>query len=323
MNIVKLVPGIEIAERKLDWLNGAIAELNRKPKLVIVQFGDSEASTVYVGKKQAKAAEVGIEAEIILFDGNNDVEIKEAQARISDLNQNDDVDGIMVQLPVRGRRPGQKVRELLDTIALAKDVDGLTSASLSQLWAVTNHKQLDFSQGFISATPQAILEVIYWQSGGKDPFDPTNPDHWARVQDYTEGKQLLVVNRSALIGKPLAALGLLVNATVQIAHSKSQNLNELIKSADIVVSAAGKSGLFQLSDFREEQLVIDVGFGELGKGDIAFEPDELESTESESSEFEIAKSLQLTLSPVPGGVGPLTIANLLTNTYISAKLKQD
>lgn len=253
---------------KVDALKDKQARI---PKLVVILVGDNPASQTYV-KNKAKACErVGFLSEIIELDGSISQEI--VLATIDRLNRDDTVDGILVQLPVPKHLDGKAIVHALDP---GKDVDGLHPLNVAKLY--------ENEKGFVPCTPKGILRLL------------------KEYEIDVSGKHCVVLGRSNLVGRPVAQLLLNENATVTICHSKTQNLSELTKQADIIVVAIGRANFLTSKDVSHVTCIIDVGINRLdGKlvGDVAFD--------------ELLDKVDA-MTPVPGGVGPMTIGMLLENT---------
>lgn len=258
-----------------DW-----GSLNWKPpSLAVVLVGEDEASQVYVHHKQVACEKLGFRSNLIKC--SSQIPEEELIKKINELISDNEVDALLIQLPLPKHLNTKKILNLIPAI---KDADGLTTASLGQLMA---HEQL-----VASCTPQGILELLkYYQ-----------------IQIF--GKNILIMGRSRIVGMPLFHLLNQQNATVTLAHSKTENLKELIKNFEIVVVAIGKPHYFKATDFKKGATVIDVGIHRTENkiiGDVNPEqaPDHL-----------------FALTPVPGGVGKMTIAMLMHNTYVLAKQRR-
>ena len=247
-----------------------------KPCLAVIQIGNDEASNIYINAKEKACNEVGIYLKHIKFDETTrEIEIIN---KIIELNNDEYVHGILLQLPIP-----QKFNEerLINYIARNKDVDGLTDINVGKL--LNNKKCL------VSCTPQGIMKLL----------QESNVE--------INGKNVVIVGRSKLVGKPLMSLFLNNDATVTICHSKTQNLKEFTKNADILVVAVGCKHLITKDMVKEGSVVIDVGINRVdGKiyGDV---------------DYENVKKKASLITPVPGGVGPMTVAMLLNNVNISYK----
>lgn len=275
---MELIDGIIISKDILSKLRSDIASKGVNPKLHIIYIGENESSRVYIDKKIEAGKEVGIEVSLDRFEGPSTDEIKD---HIERLSRDDTCNGIIIQLPA----PRVDLSILLPLIPLKKDVDGLNPNSLGLLWH--NEKVL------IPATARAILLVL----------ENVCNRMGISLNDYLKSKRILIINRSILIGKPLAASLLNYDATITIAHSKTTDLKELVKVSDIVISATGSPGLLNDHEFKPGAVIIDAGFKKIGNniyGDI--------------DHTRIQGDISY-LSPVPNGVGPIGVACLLQNTY--------
>ena len=253
------------------------------PKLVVILVGNNPASQVYVAGKAKACSQVGISSQIYHLEEN----ITEEQLKkvINDLNKDKTVNGILLQLPLPDHINENKMIEL---ISPEKDVDGLTKTNLGKL--LSNDES-----GLFGCTPSGIIELLKY------------------YKIDLKGKDVVIINRSLLVGKPLALMFLKENATVTICHSKTKNLKEKTLNADIVVVAVGKKKFLTEDMVKDGAIVVDVGINrdeETKKicGDVDFE------NVSKKASF---------ITPVPGGVGPMTIAMLLKNTYITTLRKYE
>lgn len=259
-------------EAELKLKVDALREKNaRIPKLVVILVGDNPASQTYV-KNKAKACErVGFLSEIIELDGSISQEI--VLSTIDHLNRDDAVDGILVQLPVPKHLDAKAIVHALDP---NKDVDGLHPLNVAKLY--------ENEKSFVPCTPKGIMRLL------------------KEYQIDVVGKHCVVLGRSNLVGRPVAQLLLNENATVTICHSKTQNLSEFTKQADIIVVAIGRAHFLTSKDVNHAECIIDVGINRVdGKlvGDVAYD--------------ELVDKVDA-MTPVPGGVGPMTIGMLLENT---------
>lgn len=256
------------------------AEFQRPPGLQVVLVGDDPASHVYVRNKERASKKAGLAGGVHRLPADSSEE--QVLELVQRLNADDSVDGILVQMPLPESISTQRVIGAIDP---AKDVDGLTAQSAGCL-------VLD-RPGLRPCTPAGSMRLL--DEVGCDP----------------SGKRAVVVGRSDLVGKPIAHLLLQRHATVTIAHSRTKDLAEVVREADIVVAAVGRQGLVKGEWIKPGAVVIDVGInrGEDGKlhGDV---------------EFESASERAGALTPVPGGVGPMTIAMLLHNTVEAAKARE-
>ncbi|MBL7544940.1 MAG: bifunctional 5,10-methylenetetrahydrofolate dehydrogenase/5,10-methenyltetrahydrofolate cyclohydrolase [Bdellovibrionaceae bacterium] len=252
---------------------------HRKPCLKVIIVGNDPASMVYVKSKHMACQKVGMGSEIINLDSN--VTQANLENEIQKLNNDNNVDGILVQLPVPKHID---LTAVLKTIDPKKDADGLTFLSAGYLWSDFEHVQ--------PCTPSGVIKILDFYN---IPL---------------KGKRAVVIGRSQIVGKPMAALLLKKNATVTIAHSGTENLRHVVQDAEVVVVAAGKMSFFGSEYFNKNHVVVDVGIhkdlnGKLG-GDVKF--DEVSA---------VVKAI----TPVPGGVGPMTIACLLENTIKLARMR--
>lgn len=275
-----ILDGIATAKTIEKRIEEAISKIQgRKPALAFIRVGENPASIAYIHRKKKKCKEVGI----VSIDLELDERIDQATLleKIDQLNRDDAIDGILVQLPLPSHIHTETI---LESIAVEKDVDGFHPFNMGKLL-------LGDRSGFTSCTPYGIMILLH--HAGIDPA----------------GKHVVIVGRSNIVGKPLAALLVQkqegANATVTIAHSRSENLKALTQSGDIVVVAMGKPHFLKADMVKPGAVVIDVGINRLdGKivGDV---------------DFEEVKQVCRAITPVPGGVGPMTIAMLLSNTLLA------
>lgn len=266
-----LLNGFELAKQCRTALAEKIKTLPRAPKLAVILAGDNPASAVYVRNKEKAANETGIESAVYRFET---ITQKELTGLIAELNADNGVDGILVQLPLPG---GINETEILQAIDPAKDVDGFHPLNLGKL--------MIGEPAPVACTPKGCLKLI----------------HLAK-QDLT-GLNAVIIGRSVIVGKPMAQLLLKENCTVTTAHSKTQNLPELCRGADILVAAVGKPKTVKADWIKEGAVVIDVGINRLEDGKLCGDVD-----------FDACFDKCAAITPVPKGVGPMTIAMLLENT---------
>ncbi len=280
MNQGKLLDTRELAERKIAQLAERVKRLPVTPKLVIIRIGDDFASGKYVNNKMKRCAQAGVQSTVLHYPA--DVSQEKIEASIRELNTASDVTAILLQLPI----PKHLDEEYLTNLICAeKDVDGFTIANAGKL-----------STGLpcnIPCTPRGIITLL------KD----------ANIQ--IAGKDVLIINRSNIVGKPLAQLFLKENATVTIAHSKTQHLMEKVRHADIVVTAIGKANFFHVDDFKPGTTIVDVSinFNDEGKmcGDVC------------KGDYEALIDKGCNITPVPNGVGQMTVVELIQQTIDIAK----
>ncbi|MEM9727229.1 MAG: bifunctional methylenetetrahydrofolate dehydrogenase/methenyltetrahydrofolate cyclohydrolase FolD [Myxococcota bacterium] len=256
------------------------AKYGRAPGLHVVLVGDDPASQVYVRNKERAAGKVGIAGEVHRLPA----ETTEADllALVGKLNAASDIDGILVQLPLPDHLDDQTI---VDAIDPGKDVDGLHPFNAGLLTVGR--------KGLRPCTPSGCMRML--SHVGCDP----------------KGKRALVLGRSTLVGKPIALMLLEKHATVTVAHSRTENLDERVREADIVVAAVGRPNLVKGDWIKEGAVVIDVGINRLDDGTLTGDVD-----------FEGAASRASHITPVPGGVGPMTIALLLSNTVDAAEARE-
>jgi methylenetetrahydrofolate dehydrogenase (NADP+) / methenyltetrahydrofolate cyclohydrolase len=251
----------------------------RAPGLHVVLVGDDQASAVYVRNKEKAAEEVGMAGKVYRLPASTSE--AELLKLVGELNENDAVDGILVQFPVPAQISQTRV---IETILPAKDVDGLHPMSAGSLWAGAD--------GLVSCTPSGCLRLLR-EAGIK-----------------LAGANAVVVGRSNLVGKPIAALLLAENATVTIAHSKTRDLGAVCRQADVLVAAVGREAIIKGDFVKPGAAVIDVGMNRNAQGKLCGDVD-----------FEPAEKVAGFITKVPGGVGPMTIACLLENTLKAAKMR--
>ena len=276
----RIIDGKALAERVRARVKAEVAQLPSAPGLATILVGDDPASHVYVRKKREDSAEVGIES--FHHEPGGDVSQEDLLALIESLNADDRVDGILLQLPLPDHLDQDP---LISAIDAAKDVDGLTPISAGLL-------AQGREEAMVSCTPAGVMEML------------------AEAGAELDGARAVVVGRSILVGKPLAALLLAANATGTHCHSHTRDLAAVCREADVVIAAAGSPSLITAEMVRRGAIVIDVGTnrGEDGLvGDVDFGP-----------VSEVAGAI----SPVPGGVGPMTRAMLLSNTLRAARLRR-
>ncbi len=278
---MQLISGKEIAEKIIQTeLISRVAELKKKnitPKLVVILVGDHSASASYVRQKEKFAVQAGVVSEVRRFDDK--VSESEILAEIEKINQDASIHGIIVQLPIPKHISVQKI---LRAIASVKDVDGFTPENVGKLFL--GEKTLQ------SCTPKGIIRMI--EESGED----------------LTGKNVVVVGRSNIVGKPVAVLCLNKNATVTICHSKTKNLKEQLRSAEIIIVAVGRPEFIRGEDLPLGVVVIDVGIHKKEDGKLCGDV-----------HFDSAKDVVSKISPVPGGVGPMTVVSLIENTILAAE----
>ena len=285
-----LIDGKEISKLVLNDLINEIKivtnKIKRPPSLNIILVGDNPASLTYVQSKLKKCSEIGINGNLIKQ--SKDVKDQDISMLIDRLNKDKNVDGIILQLPIPIHLNDRK---LIETISPLKDVDGLTSTNIGLL-STGNPR-------FIPATAYGIMEIL------------------RKEKIVTQGKRIVVIGRSDIVGKPMVAMlsGKDENATVTLCHSKTVNLSDHTINADIVIVAVGKTNILTGSMIKDGAVVIDVGINRV-KNENAVRGYNIVGDADLSSIKEKASLY----TPVPGGVGPMTIAMLMKNVCEAAKL---
>lgn len=269
-----IMNGKELASKIKTKLLEEVAKMEQKPGLVVIQVGSDPASSIYVKSKAKLATEIGFHFEHLTFP--DDVTEAELIAKIEELNENDKIDGMIVQLPIPAHLDSMKI---INKIKPEKDIDGLTKLNAGSL--------LTANTGLVSCTPKGIMTLL------------------AEYKVELEGKHVVIVGRSNLVGKPLISLCLEKNATVTICHSRTKDLTRFTKEADVLIVAVGKKDLIDGSMVKEGAIVVDVGINRVDNhiyGDVNFET--------------VAPVASL-ITPVPGGVGPMTTISLMENVLLS------
>ncbi|NTU30211.1 bifunctional methylenetetrahydrofolate dehydrogenase/methenyltetrahydrofolate cyclohydrolase FolD [Brevibacillus sp. HB1.1] len=275
-----ILQGKEVAQSIRAELANEVAELKKQgivPGLTVVIVGDDPASHSYVRGKAKGCEEVGISSEIIMKDA--DITEEELLVIIQQLNENPNVNGILVQLPLPAHISEHAV---IEAIAPEKDVDGFHPISVGNM--VLGNDTL------LPCTPHGIIELI------------------KRTGTSMAGKYAVVIGRSNIVGKPVSLLLQQENATVTMCHSRTQNLEEYTQKADILVVATGRAHMIGKEHVKPGAVVIDVGVNRIETGKLVGDV-----------KFDEVKEVASFLTPVPGGVGPMTITMLLKNTVAAAK----
>ena len=281
MNNCLILDGKEVAQISSESLIARVKKLNnygRPPKLVAILVGDDPASATYVTMKERACHSLGIDTEIKRL--AEDTSTTELQQIIKDLNKDQTVDGILLQHPVP-----KQIDEIkcFNTICIEKDVDGVTTEGFGNMAMGLN--------AFGSCTPLGIMRIL---------------DHY---KINLEGMNALVIGRSQILGKPMAAMLLNANATVTIAHSKTKNLKNSLKEFDLVVVAVGVPKFVSANDLKEGSVLVDAGYHPAQKcGDV---------------DMTNISNIVSAYTPVPGGVGPMTINTLMMNTIEAMEKKYE
>ena len=278
--MAQIVDGKELAKNIRLKLKEEVIELKNadiNPKLAVIMVGDDKASKVYVKNKSKACEDVGIEYEEYILPANTKME--ELLELIEKLNNDETVHGILVQSPLP---QGLDANEAFRTISPKKDVDGFNPINVGKL---------SLNQDcFVSCTPYGIIKML------------------EAYNIQIEGAHAVIIGRSNIVGKPLAQCLLNKNATVTICHSRTKNLKEITKQADILIAAIGKAKFVTEDMVKDGATVIDVGINRLDDGKLLGDTD-----------FENIKDKVSYITPVPGGVGPMTIAMLMHNVVKAAK----
>ena len=274
----RILSGHEVAEAVYRELKARLASLPFVPSLRVIRLGEDPASVSYVRLKDRRARELGLRSQVEVYP--EDFPEKALLERIEALNQDPDVDGILVQLPLPRHIRAERV---LEAISPQKDVDGFHPVNVGRLWSG--------GEGLFPCTPLGVVRLL---------------KHYG-VE--LRGKEVVVLGRSNIVGKPMAALLLREDATPTLAHSKTENLPEVARRAEVLVVAVGRPHLVRKAWVRPGAVVVDVGVNRVeGRllGDVHPEVAEVASA----------------LTPVPGGVGPMTVAMLMANTVKAALLRR-
>jgi methylenetetrahydrofolate dehydrogenase (NADP+)/methenyltetrahydrofolate cyclohydrolase len=273
----RLMNGKELAARVRAQVAEEVREL-RRVSLATVLVGDDPASHLYITNKHKAAAEVGI----VAIDHRLPTETSQEQVLtlVGELNADPDIDGVLVQMPLPGHIDEPTAADAVDSV---KDVDGFGVVNVGRLWLGR--------EGHVPATPLGIMRLLE-----EYEVDP-------------EGMRAVVIGRSEIVGKPMAALLLAANATVTVCHSRTRDLGERTKEADLLVVAAGRAKLVGPEAVKPGAVVVDVGNNRTDEGLVG---------DVDPAVAEVAGLL----TPVPGGVGPMTIAMLLSNTVRAARMRR-
>lgn len=274
----RVLDGREVARSLTEDVREAVERLPYTPQLVFVRAGDDPASASYVRSKARLAERSGIVSRTTVLD--EDVSQAQLMELIEELNSDTDVDGILVQLPLYAHLDSQP---LLDAVDPAKDVDGFHPVNVGRLWSG--------QPGLFPATPMGLIRIL---------------DHFELP---IEGREVVIVGRSNLVGKPAAALFLRRNATVTVAHSRTRELAAVTGRADILIAAAGRPGMISADMVKAGATVLDVGQTSVEgvlKGDV------------DPGVAEVAGAI----TPTPGGTGPMTVAMVIANTLTAAEQRR-
>ncbi len=280
----KILDGKKLSEKIKEDIKNQVNSEEKTPTLAAILVGEDPASKTYLKLKDKDCTQVGIDFKNYHLEANSTIE--KVTSLINDLNEDEEIDGIIVQLPL----PDHLDRyNFMESINPGKDVDGLTHYNIGKLWS----GDYNFEKSLIPCTPKGIIRLL---------------------DDYEidlEGRKAVIINRSDLVGKPLAKLLLDRNATVTVCHSRTENLEKQAREADILISAVGARPNFVITRdmVKEGAVVIDVGMNHMDDGlygDVKFD--------------EVKKKTSY-ITPVPGGVGPMTRVMLLENIMIAGGMK--
>lgn len=275
-----LIDGKYVSEKCKENIRERIKRLDKVPGLAVIRIGEDEASKIYVRLKNKMCEELGIN--FMEHHLNENITQEELISLIKELNNNDEVNGILLQSPIPYHL---NILEAFQTIAPEKDVDGFSPVNVGKL--------VQMQECFAPCTPVGVMTML------------------KEYNINVEGKHCVVIGRSNIVGRPMAELLLNANATVTICHSKTQNLAEIVKTADVVVVAIGKPKFITENMIKEGAVVIDVGINRVPDskkivGDV---------------DFENVKEKCSYITPVPGGVGPMTIMTLMDNVIKAYELQ--
>lgn len=267
-----ILDGKKLRDKIIENLKTKVDTFKKKPTLVVILVGENPASKIYVNNKKKMAEKIGINSEVINYPEN--ISEKELLSKIDELNNDKNVTAILVQLPLPEHISKDNV---MNKITPSKDVDGFTPYNFGKLFSGE-------TPTVYPCTPKGILLLL----------DEYNIE--------LEGKHVVIVGRSNIVGRPLSQMMLNRNATVTICHSHTKNLPQITKTADVLVSAVGKN-IIEGEILKTGCVIVDVGIFKDGNGKTRGDVD-----------FESASKIASYISPVPGGVGPMTIASLMLNT---------
>ncbi len=272
MTTAQILDGKALAQKIKDEIKAKVSKMDKKPGLAVILVGDNPASKVYVRGKERDCEEVGIVSKKIILDEK--VRETELLKIVDELNQDKDISGFIVQLPLPEHIDEQLI---IDAILPHKDADGFSPVNLGNMLIGKNT--------ILPATPKGILRLL------------------AEYQIEMEGKHAVVIGRSNIVGKPISLLLQQQNATVTMCHSRTKDLKKITLEADIIVAAVGRAKMITKDMVKKGAVVVDVGMNRDENGKLCGDVD-----------FESIKKVARFITPVPGGIGPLTRAMLLENT---------
>lgn len=278
--MAQIINGKEVAQKIRNNLKEEVAELKKQGKILkfaVIMVGDNSASKIYIKNKSKACEEVGIDCEEYILDAS--IQMDELLDLINKLNDREEIHGILLQSPIPKHLD---IDEAFRTISPKKDVDGFNPVNVGKLCLGQDC--------FIACTPSGVMKLL---------------------EEYNielEGKNAVVIGRSNIVGKPMLQCLLNKNATVTICHSKTKNLLDITKNADIIVAAVGRENFVNADMIKEGAVVIDVGINRLPDGTICGDVD-----------FDSVSKKASYITPVPGGVGPMTVAMLMSNIVKASK----
>lgn len=288
-----IMDGKKVSEKILNEVKEEVSKLNYKPKLVVISVGDNQASKVYIKNKKKACETTGIDFEEIHINPSKDL-FKSLMNTVHELNTDDTVDGILIQKPIIGLTKNQEDLLFL-SIHPQKDVDGFGPVASLNLYSNTER--------ILPCTPKGIITLLN------------------EYKVEIEGKHIVIVGRSNIVGKPLALALLNRNATVTICHSKTKNLHSIVSSADILISAVGIPKIISASmPSMNVEAIIDVGINKDEDGKLCGDVDYYNMLDRFNfQEDELDDYQKHYITPVPGGVGPMTVASLMQNVLQLSK----
>ena len=276
---MKIIDGKTLAENLRKNIANEVKQYSRPPGLAVLLVGDDQASQVYVRNKSRACVEVGFYSDQIHKSAN--ITQEELLSEVQRLNENNNIDGILVQLPLPSHIDAN---EIIEAIIPEKDVDGFSSENVGKL---------SLNKPFISpCTPKGVIKML------------------DSIKCDLRGKDCVIIGASNIVGRPMAMEFLNAGATVQVCHKETKDIKQKAKSGDIIVAAAGVANLVNSEWVKEGAVIIDVGINRLEDGSMTGDVD-----------FDDVKDTVSAISPVPGGVGPMTIAVLLENTLTAYQAK--
>ena len=295
----RIISGTEVAKEIRAELTARVSKLKGRgvtPGLVMIRVGEDPASVSYVTGKEKAADEIGVWSETIVLPES--ASEQELVSKVKEMNAAEHVDGILVQLPLPKHIDANKVLDLIDP---AKDVDGFHPINVG--------KMLIGDPYFMPCTPHGAVELMI--RSGNSP----------------EGKHVVICGRSNIVGKPLLAMlvqkNKRANATVTVVHTGTKNMAEITRQADILVAAMGSPEVIKADMVKEGAVVIDVGVNRVGWKPSKADPNKQVADLRGDVEFETVKEKASAITPVPGGVGPMTITMLMVNTVVAAERRAD